>query len=72
MARGTMLFPDIDGTCGVGEYELGEYRVDTSGDAPPAASAKHLLDRFVRNGGLWDEIVKRMDEWVECLNSTYA
>lgn len=68
-AKGTMTFPDIDGTCEKGDYEMGEYKVDTT-ETPP--SARHLLDRFVRNGGLRDDIVKRMDEWVECLKSTYA
>lgn len=70
VAKGTMTFPDIDGTCDRGEYEMMNYTVDATCNIP--SSARHLLDRFVRNGGLRDEIVNRIDQWVDCLKSTYA
>lgn len=70
VAKGTMTFPDIDGTCDQGEYEMMNYTVDPTVDIP--GSARHLLDRFVKNGGLRDEIVGKIDDWVACFKSTYA
>ena len=70
VANGTMTFPDVDGTCDRGEYEMIDYTVDPTADIP--SGARHLLDRFVRNGGLRDEVILRIDQWVDCLKSTYA
>lgn len=67
-AKGTMSFPDIDGTCDEGEYEMVNYSVDSS----VPSSARHVLERFVKNGGLRDEIILRIDQWVECFKTTYA
>lgn len=67
-AEGTMTFPDIDGTCDEGEYEMINYSVDAS----VPSSAKHVLERFVKNGGLKDEVIASIDKWVAHLKKTYA
>lgn len=67
-AKGTMRFPDIDGTCDQGEYEMNQYRVDASSPT----NAGPLLERFVKNGGLRDEVIRRIDEWVELFKCTYS
>lgn len=67
-ANGKMCFPDIDGTCDEGEYEMINYSVDSSSPS----SAKHILDRFVKNGGLRDEVIASIDTWVAHFKETYA
>ena len=50
--KGKMTFFDVDGTHQIGDgYDvLDYYSMETKSDFP--ADAKHLLDRFVRDGGL--------------------
>jgi len=64
---GSMTFPDVDGTC-EGEYDMVNYTVGT--DTPN--EAKHVLERFVRNDGLRNEIVNSLNEWVKLFEATYA
>lgn len=67
--EGKMSFPDVDGTCELGEgYDMLGYEV-TDKDTPP--SLKPLLDRFVKNGGLRDAIHKCLDDWVRLFRATY-
>jgi len=64
---GSIEFPDIDGTCD-GEYEMTNYTVKSVGTA--GGAAKHLLDRFVKNGGLRDVLTEKLNEWVTLFQST--
>eukprot|EP00547_Thalassionema_nitzschioides_P001048 CAMPEP_0194210246 /NCGR_PEP_ID=MMETSP0156-20130528/8115_1 /TAXON_ID=33649 /ORGANISM="Thalassionema nitzschioides, Strain L26-B" /LENGTH=421 /DNA_ID=CAMNT_0038937571 /DNA_START=115 /DNA_END=1380 /DNA_ORIENTATION=- len=67
-ARGSMTFPDFDGTCLVGEgYDLGSYEVTSCTDS----NLVPLLDRFVRNSGLRDIIHDSLDDWVRLFKETY-
>lgn len=67
-AKGSMTFPDFDGTCPVGEgYDLGSYEVASCTDS----NLVPLLDRFVRNGGLRDVVHASLDEWVRLFKETY-
>jgi hypothetical protein len=64
-----MSFPDVDGTCELGEgYDMLGYEVMDK-DTPP--SLKPLLDRFVKSGGLRDAIHKCLDDWVRLFRATY-
>jgi len=66
--KGQMTFLDIDGTHEMGEgYDISDYTVES--DTP--ASAKYILERFVRDGGLRGSIEKAMDEWIELFRETY-
>mmetsp|Transcript_22060 Transcript_22060/g.33953 ORF Transcript_22060/g.33953 Transcript_22060/m.33953 type:complete len:431 (+) Transcript_22060:105-1397(+) len=66
--QGTMAFPDIDGTCELGDgYDMVEYSVDEG--AP--SDARHLLDRFVKNDGLRDALHQTIDDWVRLFRATY-
>jgi len=67
VCRGTLTFPDVDGTCD-GEYDMGEYTVTS--DSP--SEAKHLLDRYVKNDGLRGEITKTLNDWVKLFEATYS
>ena len=66
--HGEMTFPDVDGTCALGEgYDIHNFAVDGSS----AAGTGPLLDRFVRDGGLRESIHKAIDDWVEMFRATY-
>eukprot|EP00549_Striatella_unipunctata_P011563 CAMPEP_0118703318 /NCGR_PEP_ID=MMETSP0800-20121206/18473_1 /TAXON_ID=210618 ORGANISM="Striatella unipunctata, Strain CCMP2910" /NCGR_SAMPLE_ID=MMETSP0800 /ASSEMBLY_ACC=CAM_ASM_000638 /LENGTH=419 /DNA_ID=CAMNT_0006604803 /DNA_START=108 /DNA_END=1367 /DNA_ORIENTATION=+ len=67
VCKGSMTFPDVDGTCELGDgYDMTKYSVD---EAP--SDARHLLDRFVKNGGLRDAIHESLDDWVRLFRATY-
>jgi tetratricopeptide (TPR) repeat protein len=66
--KGKLTFYDVDGTHEIGEgYDISEYSVEDGAQA----DARHLLDRFVRNGGLRSEIEKKLDEWIGLFQETY-
>lgn len=68
VCKGKLTFYDVDGTHEIGEgYDISEYSVE---DGAPA-DARHLLERFVRNGGLRTELEKKLDEWIELFRETY-
>lgn len=67
-AKGSMTFPDFDGTCPLGEgYDLGSYEVTSCTDS----NLVPLLDRFVRNSGLRDVVHESLDDWVRLVKETY-
>jgi len=67
-ASGKMSFPDFDGTCELGQgYDLTDYSVSES----TSATLTPLLDRFVRNGGLREQIHECLDDWVRQFRETY-
>lgn len=68
--KGTMGFPDIDGTCDKGEYEMVSFTVDGKSNTPQ--SVKPIIERFVKNSGLKDEVIKRIDDWVDSFKDTYS
>ncbi|KAL7454886.1 hypothetical protein ACHAWC_006477 [Mediolabrus comicus] len=66
--NGKMTFPDVDGTVELGDgYDIVDYHVDGSS----SAGTGPLLDRFVRDGGLRDNIHKAIDDWVRLFRATY-
>lgn len=66
--HGKMTFPDVDGTVELGDgYDIVDYEVDGS---TPAGTGQ-LLIRFVRDGGLRDNIHKVIDDWVRMFRATY-
>lgn len=65
VCRGSLTFPDVD--CN-GEYEISEYTVFP--ESPP--EARHLLDQYIKNGGLRNEIIKTLKDWVKLFESTYS
>ena len=66
--HGKMTFPDVDGTVELGDgYDVVDYHVD--GSSP--AGTGPLLERFVRDGGLRDNIHNKIDDWVRLLRATY-
>ena len=68
VCKGKLTFYDVDGTHEIGDgYDISEYSVE---DGAPA-DARHLLERFVRNGGLRTELEKKLDEWIELFRETY-
>lgn len=68
--QGKMTFFDVDGSHEMGEgYDMSDYTVEASSDFPP--DARHLLDRFVRDGGLRSEIEKKLDGWITLFRETY-
>jgi tetratricopeptide (TPR) repeat protein len=68
--KGKMSFPDVDGTCQLGEgYDMLGYEVMDKDTPPP--SLKPVLDRFVKNGGLRDAIHNCLDDWVRLFRATY-
>eukprot|EP00550_Attheya_septentrionalis_P003252 CAMPEP_0198288364 /NCGR_PEP_ID=MMETSP1449-20131203/6880_1 /TAXON_ID=420275 /ORGANISM="Attheya septentrionalis, Strain CCMP2084" /LENGTH=440 /DNA_ID=CAMNT_0043986481 /DNA_START=59 /DNA_END=1381 /DNA_ORIENTATION=+ len=65
--RGSMVFPDIDGTVELGDgYDMTDF-ITTEG--PP--DAKPLLERFVKNDGFRTNVHAAIDEWVRLFQSTY-
>lgn len=68
-ASGTMVFPDVDGTCELGDgYDLVEFTVNR--DASTVAT-QHLVEKFVRHGGLRNVVHNAIDDWVRLFRSTY-
>jgi hypothetical protein len=72
VVKGSMTFPDFDGTCELGEgYEMMQYQVDDSEAATSLSFLKPVLDQFVKHGGLRDAIHECLDEWVRLFRATY-
>merc|ERR1712232_1535937 len=68
ICTGSVTFPDVDGTHEIGErYDLTNYTV---GCEPPI-HCKHLLEKYVRNGGLRNVLEKCLDDWVLYLKKHY-
>jgi len=68
--KGKMTFFDVDGTHQIGDgYDVLDYSMEAKSDFP--ADAKHLLDRFVRDGGLRTEVEKKLDGWIDIFRQTY-
>ena len=60
-AKGTISFPDMDGTCEIGEgYDITNYGVTSIQDH----ALRPVLDRFIKNSGLRDSLHQAMDDWV--------
>ena len=68
-ASGTMSFPDVDGTCELGDgYDLVEFTVNCD---ESTASTQPLVEKFVRHGGLRNIIHDTIDDWVRTFRNTY-
>ena len=66
--KGKLTFYDVDGTHEIGEgYDVSEYSVEDGAHA----DTRHLLERFVRNGGLRNEVEKKLDDWIGLFQETY-
>mmetsp|Transcript_5551 Transcript_5551/g.8187 ORF Transcript_5551/g.8187 Transcript_5551/m.8187 type:complete len:430 (+) Transcript_5551:33-1322(+) len=65
VCRGSLTFPDVDCT---GEYEISDYSVHP--DSPP--EARHLLEQYIQNNGLRNEITNTLKNWVKLFEATYS
>jgi tetratricopeptide (TPR) repeat protein len=67
-ASGTLTFPDIDGTCMVGDgYEVTKFDVEASDDN----NLRPVLETFVKQQGFRHELEKAIDDWVGVFKETY-
>jgi tetratricopeptide (TPR) repeat protein len=67
-ASGNMQFPDVDGTCAVGEpYDATGFTVSHADDS----NMRPLLESFVYKQGLRDVLHARIDEWVQMFREKY-
>ena len=67
-ANGKISFPDIDGTCMVGEpYEASGFDIEHSDDG----QLRPVLESFVHKQGFRDKIHEAIDAWVELFKETY-
>jgi tetratricopeptide (TPR) repeat protein len=67
-SQGKINFPDVDGTCMVGEaYDAAGFQIDATDPAHDA----NTLHNIVFKRGLRDELHKSIDGWVEHLKETY-
>jgi hypothetical protein len=65
---GKMTFPDIDGTCIVGEpYDISGFEIVTC----EHDAQRPLLEEHVRKGGLRKVMEQAIDEWVQKFQETY-
>jgi hypothetical protein len=67
-ATGSLTFPDVDGTCVVGEpYECTDFSVRLIDDA----TIRPVLEAFVYRAGLRDFLHESIDSWVRLFRETY-
>ena len=67
-ATGSMQFPDIDGTCMVGEpYDVASFQVDHADDA----TLRPVLENFVHKQGFREILHESIDAWVQMFRETY-
>jgi len=67
-ANGSLVFPDIDGTCALGEgYDATDFHVSHA----DTQSVRPLLDAFVHKQGWREAIHKCIDDWVQLYQDTY-
>ena len=67
-ANGKISFPDIDGTCMVGEpYEASGFNIEHSDEG----QLRPVLESFVRMQGWREKIHEAIDTWVELFKETY-
>lgn len=67
-AEGSMKFPDVDGTCIVGEgYDATNFVIKTATDD----TVRPLLDTFVYKQGLRDVLHNTIDDWVRTFQEMY-
>lgn len=69
LAHGTITFPDIDGTCAIGEpYDATGFAVESM----TGSQVDHpTLQRMIHKTGLRDALHKAIDAWVRLLQETY-
>lgn len=68
VATGTMHFPDIDGTCAVGEaYDVSNFTVTNADDV----NVRPLLTQFCHQQGLRVALHESIDAWVRLFKETY-
>jgi tetratricopeptide (TPR) repeat protein len=68
-AHGSMTFPDIDGTCMVGEpYDVTGFKIESASTTAADATNLHAI---VCKGGLRMELHQAIDGWVDLLKETY-
>jgi len=67
-AAGTMRFPDIDGTCALGEgYDVSDFTVTEAGDP----NVRPVLTNFCHQQGLREALHESVDNWVRKFKETY-
>jgi len=67
-ANGKIAFPDIDGTCMVGEpYEASGFDIDHSDDS----QLRPVLETFVHKQGWRDQVHEAIDAWVKLFKENY-
>jgi hypothetical protein len=72
LAKGSMTFPDFDGTCELGQgYEMIQYQVDDTTTTLSSSVLKPMLDQNVKHGGFRNAIHECLDNWVRLFRATY-
>lgn len=67
-ARGSLRFPDVDGTVALGEgYEADQWKIDHT-DEP---NLRPVLEQFVHQQGLRQVLHETIDAWVTLFRETY-
>jgi tetratricopeptide (TPR) repeat protein len=67
-ADGSIVLPDVDGTCVLGDgYEEANWKVDRADDP----SMRPLLETFVHKQGWREAIHETIDDWVRHFKDTY-
>jgi len=67
-ATGSMRFPDIDGTCALGEgYDVSNFTVKEADDP----NVRPLLTSFCHQQGLRTALHQCIDDWVRLFKETY-
>lgn len=67
-ATGTIQFPDIDGTCALGDgYDVSQFNISTIENQ----ALRPILETFVHKNGLRNALHDTIDQWVRKIQETY-
>lgn len=67
-ASGTIQFPDVDGTCALGDgYDVSNFAISTISNQ----ALRPVLETFVHKQGFRDLLHNTIDQWVRTIQETY-
>ena len=66
-AKGKINFPDVDGTCELGEGYESTFEITSIEDQ----SLRPVLDRFVKHQGLRENLHQTIDDWVRAFRENF-
>lgn len=66
--KGKISFPDVDGTCELGEgYDISNFEITSIDDH----ALRPVLDRFIKSSGLRESLHESIDDWVRQFREKY-